>query len=204
MKRYKLRTKSFEFYMLRGLRLLRSHITAAVKGEANMDKNQLAKNIRSAVKKGELDTLKDLLQKDIDMLTWMTPFGTWLHVAAAHGHLEIVKFLIKAGLDSNAQRGTFSTNALERAAAKGHLEIADYLISQNIEMDTTEPDRNPLFAAIYGGHLDIVKLLVRNNIDLSINYSSETMKDMDAYSFAIERGQTEIAEYLKKAYVLRQ
>ncbi|MBH0156674.1 ankyrin repeat domain-containing protein [Fictibacillus sp. 5RED26] len=163
-----------------------------------MHKNQLAKDMRLAVKNGELDTLKDLLQKDIDMLTWMTPFGTWLHVAAAHGHIEIVKHLIKAGLDSNAQGGTFSTNALERAAAKGHLEIADYLISQNIEMDTTEPDRNPLFAAIYGGHLDIVKLLVRNNIDLSINYSSETMKDMDAYSFARERGQTEIAEYLKK------
>ncbi len=164
-----------------------------------MDKNQLAKDIRLAVKNEELDTLKDLLQKETDMLTWMTPFGTWLHVAAAHGHLEIVKFLIKAGLDSsNAQGGTFSTNALERAATKGHLEIADYLISQNIEIDTTEPDRNPLFAAIYGGHLDIVKLLVRNNIDLSINYSSETMKDMDAYSFALERGQTEIAEYLKK------
>jgi hypothetical protein len=30
------------------------------------------------------------------------------------------------------------------------------------------------------------------------------MKDMDAYSFALERGQTEIAEYLKKANVLRQ
>ncbi|WP_137791331.1 ankyrin repeat domain-containing protein [Bacillus sp. E(2018)] len=163
-----------------------------------MDKNQLAKGIRLAVKNGELDTLKDLLQKETDMLTWMTPFGTWLHVAAAHGHLEIVKHLIKVGLDINAQGGTFSTNALERAAAKGHLEIADYLISQKIEMDTTEPDRNPLFAAIYGGHLDIVKLLVRNSIDLSINYSSETMEDMNAYSFAIERGQTEIAEYLKK------
>ena len=40
-------------------------------------------------------------------------------------------------------------------------------------------------------------MLVENNIDISIKYSGETMNDMDAYAFAIERGQIEIAEYLK-------
>ncbi|MGD7007018.1 ankyrin repeat domain-containing protein [Metabacillus sp. 84] len=163
-----------------------------------MDKNQYAKDIRRAIKIGQLDTLRGLLEKEPEMLTWMTPFGTWLHVAAAHGHLEIVEYLINAGLDINAQGGTFSTNALERASAKGHLDIADYLISKNVEIDISEPDRNPLFAAIYGGHLEIVKLLVENNINISIKYTGETMKDMDAYAFAIERGQTEIAEYLKR------
>lgn len=162
-----------------------------------MDKTQYAKDIRSVIKSGQLDTVIDLLEKEPEMLTWMTPFGTWLHVAAAHGHLEIVEYLINAGLDVNAKGGTFSTNALERATAKGQLDIAKYLISKNVEIDISEPDRNPLFAAIYGGHLEIVKLLVENNIDISIKYSGETMKDMDAYAFAIERGQTEIAEYLK-------
>ncbi|PDZ08795.1 hypothetical protein CON70_25760 [Bacillus pseudomycoides] len=129
-----------------------------------MDKTQVAKDIRGAIKRRQLDTLRDLLEKDPEMLTWMTPLGTWLHVAAAHGHLE----------------------------------IAEYLINHNIEIDTSEPDRNPLFAAIYGGHFEIVKLLVENNIDISIKYSGDNMKDMDAYVFAIERGQAEIAEYLKR------
>jgi hypothetical protein len=40
-------------------------------------------------------------------------------------------------------------------------------------------------------------LLVENNIEISIKYFGDNMKDMDAYAFAIERGQTEIAEYLK-------
>ncbi|ADO57894.1 ankyrin repeat domain-containing protein [Paenibacillus polymyxa] len=163
-----------------------------------MDKVQSAKDIRGAIKSGQLDRLRDLLEKEPEMLTWMTPFGTWLHVAAAYGHLEIIKYLISAGIDTNAQGGTFSTNALERAATKGHLNIAEYLINQNVEIDTSEPDRNPLFAAIYGGHFEIVKLLVENNIDVSIKYSGYNMKDMDAYAFAIERGQTEIAEYLKQ------
>ena len=65
-------------------------------------------------------------------------------------------------------------------------------------MDTSQPDRNPLFAAIYGGNLEIVKLLVENDIELSIKYSGENMDEMDAYAFAVERGQTEIAEYLKQ------
>ncbi|WP_230162856.1 ankyrin repeat domain-containing protein, partial [Peribacillus simplex] len=121
-----------------------------------------------------------------------------LHIAAAFGQLEIIEYLINIGIDTNAQGGTFSTNALERAATKGHLDIAEYLINQNVEIDTCEPDRNPLFAAIYGGHFEIVKLLVENNIDITIKYSGDNMKDMDAYAFAIERGQTEIAEYLKQ------
>jgi len=110
-----------------------------------------------------VDTLRDLLEKEPEISTWMTPFGTWLHVPTAYGNLD----------------------------------IAEYLINQNVEIDTSEPDRNPLFAAIYGGHFEIVKLLVENNIDISILFSGDNMKDMDAYAFTIERGQTEISEYLK-------
>lgn len=163
-----------------------------------MDKTQISKDIRGAIKSGQLDTVRDLLEKEPEMLTWMTPFNTWLHIAAAHGHLEMIKYLINAGIDANAQGGTFSTNALERAATKGHLDIVEYLINQNVEIDTSEPDRNPLFAAIYGGHFEIVKLLVEKNIDISIKNSGDNMKDMGAYTFAIERGQTEIADYLKE------
>ncbi len=163
-----------------------------------MDQNKIAKDIRSAIKKGQLDLLKNLLKGESEMLTWETPFGTWLHVAVAHGHLEIIKFLLAAGIDVNVQGGTFSTNALERAATKGYVDIAEYLIKHNIEIDTSEPDKNPLFAAIYGGYFGVVQLLVENNIDITIKYSGESMKNMDAYAFAIERRETEIAAYLNK------
>jgi uncharacterized protein len=148
-----------------------------------MEITQMTKAIRDAIKGGHLNKVRDLLEKNPEMLTWITPFGTWLHVATAYGHLEIVQYLIRAGIDVNAQGGTFSTNALERAAAKGHID--------------SEPDRNPLFAAIYNGHFEMVKLLVENHINISITYSGENIKEMDAYTFAIERGQIEIAEYLK-------
>ncbi|MCM3793678.1 MULTISPECIES: ankyrin repeat domain-containing protein [Priestia] len=163
-----------------------------------METTHIAKAIRGAIKGRHLNKVRDLFEKNPEMLTLVTPFGTWLHVATAHGHLEIVQYLIRAGIDVNAQGGTFSTNALERAAAKGHIDIAKYLINHNIELDISEPDRNPLFAAIYNGHFEMVKLLVENHINISITYSGENMKEMDAYTFAIERGQIEIAEYLKQ------
>ncbi|EMI9087875.1 hypothetical protein COD05_18580 [Bacillus cereus] len=163
-----------------------------------MDKIQFAKRIRESVKSGQLDTLRDLLGKNPEMLSYVTPFGTWLHVATTYGNLEIIEYLIHSGIDIHAKCGNFSTNALERAATKGHLHIAEYFIKHQVEMDTSEPDRNPLFAAIYSGHFEIVKLLVMNGIDITIKYSGNNMKEMDAYTFAVERGEMEIAEYVKR------
>ncbi|MCC2380311.1 ankyrin repeat domain-containing protein [Bacillus wiedmannii] len=163
-----------------------------------MDKIQFAKRIRDSIKSGQLNTLKDLLEREPKMLEHVTPFGTWLHVATAYGNLEIIEHLIHSGIDIHAKCGTFSTNALERAATKGHFHIAEYFIKHQVEMDTSEPDRNPLFAAIYSGHFEIVKLLVMNGIDITIKYSGNNMKEMDAYTFAVERGEMEIAEYVKR------
>lgn len=58
--------------------------------------------------------------------------------------------------------------------------------------------RNPLFGAIYGGHKEVVDLLVEKGIDISIRYTGENMKNMNAYEYAKEFGKTEIAEYLKR------
>ena len=58
--------------------------------------------------------------------------------------------------------------------------------------------RNPLFGAIYGGHKEVVELLVEKGIDISIRYTGETIKNMNAYEYAREFVQTEIAEYLKQ------
>lgn len=163
-----------------------------------MDEIQFAKRIRDSIKSGQLNMLKDLLEREPKMLEYVTPFGTWLHVATAHGQLEIIEYLINSGINIHAKCGTFSTNALERAATKGHLHIVEYFIKHQVEMDTSEPDRNPLFAAIYSGHFEIVKLLIMNGIDITIKYSGNNMKEMDAYMFAVERGEMEIAGYVKR------
>ncbi|WP_226527103.1 ankyrin repeat domain-containing protein [Metabacillus niabensis] len=163
-----------------------------------MDKKSLNKAIRNAIKLGDIREVQQLIGNDKEILNTMTAFGTWLHVAAKQGHVEIVEFLIDKGIDIDAKGGTFDASALNLAAEAGRLEIVKYLIESGAELDESLAKRNPLFGAIYGGHKEVVELLVDSGIDISVRYTGESMKDMDAYEYAREFGQTEIAEYLKQ------
>lgn len=162
-----------------------------------MDNIQIAKEIRTAIKQGNVEKIKLLIRSDFNNLNMMTPFGTWLHVAASEGKLEIVKCLVDLGIDINKLGGVFCGGAIKEAASEGHIEIVKYLLSCDAALDVSEPERNPLFAAIYGGHVEIAKLLIESGIDIHAKYTGESMKDMDALAFAIEHGQTEIAALLE-------
>ncbi|OTW87922.1 hypothetical protein BK702_11980 [Bacillus thuringiensis serovar cameroun] len=164
-----------------------------------MDKKIVNKAIRNAIKLGDTNEVKQLIGDDNEILNTMTSFGTWLHVAAKKGHLEIVEYLINKGkgIDIDAKGGTFDASALNLAAGEGHLEIVKYLIETGAELDVSLAKRNPLFGAIYGGHKEVVEFLVEKGIDISIRYTGESIKNLDAYEYAREFGQTEIAEYLK-------
>ncbi|MGG0731632.1 ankyrin repeat domain-containing protein [Bacillus paramycoides] len=163
-----------------------------------MDKKSLNKAIRNAIKIGDINEVKQLIGNDKEILNTMTTFGTWLHVAAKKGHLEVVEYLINTGIDIEARGGTFDASALNLAAGEGHLEIVKYLIEAGAELDMSLAKRNPLFGAIYGGHKEVAEFLVKKGIDISIRYTGENIKNMDAYEYAREFGQTEIAEYLKQ------
>jgi ankyrin repeat protein len=165
----------------------------------NMRDKPLVKEVRTAIKLGDIRKVVELTGSDESLLLAMTPFGTWLHVASSHGQLEIVKRLVEMGLDVNACGGIFGGTPLNEAASEGHIEIVKYLLSHGGKMDVSEPEKNPLFSSIYGGHLAIAKLLVENGIDTNVKYSGTSMNNMDALSFAQERGQSDIANILASA-----
>ena len=162
-----------------------------------MNDQSLLKLMRSAIKQGEIEKVIEIINTDNTVLNVMTPFGTWLHVAASKGELDIVKYLVKCGLDPNIKGGTYNSGVINYSASNGHYDVTQYLLSCGAELDTTEPERNPLFGAIMCGSKEIVQLLLDNGIDASVRYTGQYMKNMDAYDFAIERGQKEIAEMLK-------
>ena len=162
-----------------------------------MDNILAAKEIRTAIKQGDVERVLELIGSDEELLHMMTPFGTWLHVAASHGKLEIVKRLIDLGVDINLRGGTFNGGAIKNAASNGNIEIVEYLLSCGAKMDVSEPERNPLYGAITNGHVDIARLLIERGIDIKIKYTGNYMKNMDALAFAIERGQKEIAALLE-------
>lgn len=162
-----------------------------------MEKEKI-KEMRQALKTGNLIMVKQLLRENKELLNAMTPFGTWLQVAAAHGQLECTKYLVQCGIDVNEHgKGMAEGGALKDAAFKGHLEIVKLLYEYGAKLDVSSGTRNPLFAAIYNGHFEVVKFLVENGIDITAHYPVGQLDNVDAYEYARQYGQTEIAEYLK-------
>jgi ankyrin repeat protein len=166
-----------------------------------MDDIRCAQEIRTAIKQGDLDTLQVLIGSDKTILELMTVFGTWLHVATAHEKLEILKYLVSIGADVNRKGGILGGGPLNEAASKGNLEIVKYLVSCGAELDVSEPNWNPLFGAIHGGHTSVAKFLIESGIDITVRYTGENMKNMDALAFAKESGRSDIVRLLSPSGV---
>lgn len=117
--------------------------------------------------------------------------SSWLHYAAGHGPLNVVKCLLGRGYDINSTQDKDACSPLDQACVKNRYEIAEYLLNNGATMDTSASIRNPLFGAIVGQSPDIVKLLLNRGIDATVRYTSDTMDNMDALAFALERGLVE-------------
>jgi uncharacterized protein len=162
-----------------------------------MNESEITKILREAVKASDIEKVRSLISQSKDRLHQMTPFGTWLHIAAKGGYLDLIHCLISMGADVNAKGGTFGGSPVNLAAGFGQELAVRALLSAGATLDTSESVRNPLFSAIQGGHLETVKLLIENGIDYKVRYSGESMKDMGALEFAQERGEMQIVDYLR-------
>lgn len=152
-----------------------------------------AKAIRTAIKQGNDQTAISLISAEPSQLTADTPFGTWLHVAAAYGRLHVVQKLVEMGADIHANGGPENANPVYNASYGGHLEVLNYLLTIGAKPDVREPDRNPLFAAITLGHSDIAKRLIEAGIDVNVTYRGTSGKLKNALSYARDWGRSDIA-----------
>ncbi|MEO9279202.1 ankyrin repeat domain-containing protein [Acinetobacter sp. WA-87] len=162
------------------------------------DLKSIAREIHYAIKGNDIDLAIKLLNvnEKLGILSYKTPFGTWLHDASAHGRQILVEYLVNKGVDINERGGILGGNALNEAVKSQHIDLINYLLDLNVEMIIDESEHNSLFTAIYVGNLTIVKILIFRGIDYKISYTSDYMNNMDAEAFALERGEKEIASYL--------
>lgn len=157
---------------------------------------QIAKEILTVVESGDCKKAEELIGSDKERLNFSTSvFGTWLHVAAKRGKLDMVKYLVESGMDINRRSGTSDSYAINQAVTWGHIDVVKYLLSRGAKLDVSDPVRNPLFDAITDGRSEMVRLLIDSGINIHVKYEN----NRDALAYAIERGQTEIADILRTA-----
>ena len=77
-----------------------------------MQETELVMPIYDAIAQGRLEDVIRLIGDDRSRLEMITPFDTWLHVAASYGQLEIVRWLVSKGLNVNAYGGTIERRPL--------------------------------------------------------------------------------------------
>lgn len=134
-----------------------------------MEKNE---KLIEACEKNDINTVRELLKKrffsksanaNCEDNEGYTP----LCIASEHGHIEVFKYLIKAGADVN-KAIIDGITPLIIASEKGHHNLVKLLIKAKANVNKSmEGQVTPLFIASQNGYPEVVKLLVDSgaNVD---------------------------------------
>jgi ankyrin repeat protein len=120
-----------------------------------------------------------------------------LHVAAQHGHVEVVEALACAGAELDAKR-TFSERsnitALHLAAENGFVETVETLLSFKVSINARDSmGFTALHLAVQYGFVDVVRLL----LVAGCNTHSKTSSGLSASKLAQQIGNVEIINCFK-------
>ncbi|XP_066548545.1 CARD- and ANK-domain containing inflammasome adapter protein [Amia ocellicauda] len=108
---------------------------------------------------GDLSLLEELL-KGCDVNAVDSSKETLLHMAAAHGRVPVIEFLLSKGakLDVRDSKGR---TPLHRAAEKGHVQAVKFLVQAGADIYTLDSDsKTPAHLAAQNKHLSTVRALV--------------------------------------------
>ena len=127
-----------------------------------------AGDIHDAVKSGDLEKVKILLEKNRELLNKLDKDGMApLHRAIEAGKNDIARYLIEQGADINL-KDKENDSPLHYVAIVGNLEIAKLLLARDVT-SVNEGDNHqmtPLHLACERGHLDIITLLLDSGADI--------------------------------------
>ena len=97
--------------------------------------------------------------------------GTALHAASETGHLEVVRSLLKFGVDVDS-RGYWDWSPLQSASRRGHIEIVQCLLDNGADPNSQDRSQlTPLSRAVtdWPGQAEIVlQVLLKHNADVNL------------------------------------
>ena len=93
--------------------------------------------------------------------------GTALHSASFKGHLRVVRYLLRYGVDVNVRDSGEDTSFL-LASWQGHSDVAKCLLEHGADVELRDQFQNtPLTLAAGYGSLDAVQFLLEHNADVN-------------------------------------
>jgi ankyrin repeat protein len=146
-----------------------------------------AEEFLAAARKGDLASVKAMLDAGLDVNTKTRYGATALSYACDRGNVELVKLLIERGANVNAQDSFYGATPLTWAADKGHAEIVRLLLEKGARgVDMV------IMVGVQRGNPAIVKAALDRGGALP-----QTLTQ--ALGQAEASGQTEIVQMLKAA-----
>lgn len=116
---------------------------------------------------------------------------TALHVAAAEGHIDLVKSLLKQGASVNA-KDRWGGTALDDATRHGHDQVAAYLRANGAAYGDKSNFGGELIHAAHKGELDTVKRLLESGVSPnSVDYDKRS-----ALHIAVAERHLDVVKYL--------
>ena len=156
--------------------------------------SELTIPIIDAAKIGNIEVVKLLLTKNVDVNIQNEEGQTTLMEASQNGHTQIVELLLKKNADVNIQNKKGVT-ALMLASQNGHAQVIKLLLKENADVNIQiEDGRTGLVLASQNGHTQIVELLLKENADVNIQKED----GQTALMLASQNGHTQIVELLLK------
>jgi len=112
-----------------------------------------------AAANGDVNCVKSLLQKGLDINTCDFDKRTTLHLSSSQGNDTVVELLIKEGADVHAV-DRYGNNALHEAVTHNHVAVAEMLSRAGAELTYKNPAEH-LMNACSTGDLDRMNMLIQ-------------------------------------------
>ena len=115
-----------------------------------------------------------------------------IHVAARHGHLDIVKLLLEAGSDKD-ELMLADLTVLHVAAANGHLDVVRFLLEARADQDASAiRGFKALHFAAHQNHADVLRMLLEAGTDKDVAKEDGST----ALHISAQRGHSDVVQLL--------
>jgi hypothetical protein len=130
-------------------------IPQSIPGHAMAQGSEGGEKLLAAARKGDVATIKALLDAGTDVNSKNRYGATALSYAADKGNIEVIRLLLDRGADVNVKDSFYGSTPLSWAVSKGYTEVVKALI----EKGAKDYEQALVFAAD-NRHIEIVKLIL--------------------------------------------